>query len=85
MLVHDADDGVRARVAVGLATISLDRQRLSDAKLLAQVFAANNSAPHLKCACFEALHWMVGRPISVELDDTDATTVEALVSEIAAQ
>lgn len=83
LLARDTDAGVRARVAFGLATISTGDQRLADAQLLAAVFDAKNSEAHLKCACFEALRWMVGRPATVELDDTDTETVAALVEEIA--
>jgi hypothetical protein len=84
-LAQDADAGVRARVAFGLATVSTDGQRLADAQLLAEVFAAKNAEAHLKCACYEALSYMVGRPTTVELDDTDTRAVAALVKEIACQ
>jgi CMP-N-acetylneuraminic acid synthetase len=76
---------VRARVAFGLATISTGPQRRADARLLGEVFVANDSDAILKCAAFEALRWMVGRPITVELDDTSAEEVVAMVEEIAEQ
>lgn len=82
LLTRDSDPGVRARVAFGLATISTGTQRVADAQLLAEVFAAENSEAQLKCACFEALRWMVGWPAIVELDDTDQEAVTALLAEI---
>jgi hypothetical protein len=85
LLARDFDHGVRARVAFGLATISTGTQRVADAQLLAEVFAAKHSEAHLKCACFEALRWMVSRPTIVELDDTDPQAVTALLAEIAGQ
>ena len=83
LLARDPDPGVRARVAFGIATISTGAERVADAQLLATVFVAKNSEAQLKCACFEALRWMVGRPTIVELDDTDSREVAALLEEIA--
>lgn len=85
LLRSDPDYGVRARAAIGLASISGGSNRKTDAALLASVFGDANSTQELKRACFEALSLMAGRPTYVELDDTDMSQVAALVKEISSK
>lgn len=82
-LHHDQDFGVRARVAIGLASVATGQTRREDAVLLERVFNEVAIKAELKQACFEALSLMAGRPTYVELDDTDSEKVNALVQEIA--
>lgn len=83
VLQHDDDFGVRARAAIGLASIASAETREDDAALLARVFEEKGLPPELRRACFEALSLMVGRPTFVELDDTGPKGVQALLEEIA--
>lgn len=82
-LRHDEDFGVRARAAIGLASVTTRHTRREDAALLESVFNEDGVRPELKQACFEALSLMAGRPTYVELDDTDSQKIHALVQEIA--
>lgn len=84
LLQSDKDFGVRAHAAIGLASVADASTRRDDAALLAAVFNEAGVQPELKCACFEALSLLVGRPTLVELDDTDPKKVQDLLNEIAA-
>lgn len=84
MLLHDSDEGVRARAALGVASTATPESLRADAVVLANVFRDPASAPTLRQACFEALSLMTGRPRVVELDDTSVRDVELLVAQISA-
>ena len=84
MLLDDEDAGVRARAALGLASIATPQTRQEDAALLADVFREPASTFELQCACVEALSLMVGRPFVAERDDVGPKAVEQLLAEIAA-
>jgi hypothetical protein len=84
LLLKDRDAGVRARAALGLASISTPDTRREDAQLLAEVFDELGVPPQLRCACVEALALMAGRPRLVELDDASRSDVEGLLREILA-
>lgn len=81
LLEADEDFGVRARAAIGLAAVASRETRISDAEFLARVFTSERQAL-VRQACFEALSLMAGKPVLVELDDTDVSKIRALVAEV---
>jgi hypothetical protein len=83
ILLSDEDAGVRARTAVGLASITTPRRRADDAALLAKVYAEPSASRALQLACMEALYLMVGRPTLAEQDDLGPKAVQRLLAEIA--
>lgn len=83
MLRYDPDEGVRARAALGLATIATVQSRMDDAMLLAGVYSEPAASHVLQLACLEALSLMVGHPIIAEQDDLGPKAVQRLLDQIA--
>lgn len=83
MLRSDEDTGVRARTALGLASISTPLTRADDAALIAEAFHSPSAPPTVKLACVEALSLLTGRPAIAEQDDLSPKAVQRLLAEIA--
>ena len=85
VLATDEDSGVRARAAIGLASLASDETRKDDAEFLAKLFQDKRLDSVVRVACFEAISLLAGIPGIFELDDTDATKLHELLEKVAQQ